>query len=286
MPSTDDSDIDDDNDNDILIEENDDDVPEDFEPTTFFESQKQLCYFKMIDKFFKKCPLDLREKMVKIINSESIISLRVLEWVVTKSSSKTINIKLSDNEYYSINIMYKAQLKSYKKKNFDFFRRDRKFRYVYDKDTNIIITRNIENKPIYKFDFDTKKILQIFQSTKEAAIHFEITTSTILRYIAVEKIFSNKKDTNKNILLSYSNNIDNLEINQITKVIKPRRFKKLYTYYNNSIQLFFEYKGPSDAAAKLKIGQCTVHRHINNKKPLNIIYNNERISIIFSYTSF
>ena len=163
---------------------------------------------------------------------------------------------------------------------------NQKVTLIYDKDTNIIITRNIENKPIYKFDFDTKKILQIFQSTKEAAIHFEITTSTILRYIAVEKIFSNKKDTNKNILLSYSNNIDNLEINQITKVIKPRRFKKLYTYYNNSIQLFFEYKGPSDAAAKLKIGQCTVHRHINNKKPLNIIYNNERISIIFSYTSF
>jgi len=70
--------------------------------------------------------------MVKIINSESIISLRVLEWVVTKSSSNCINIKLSDNEYYSINIMYKAQLKSYKKKNFDFFRRDKKFRYIYE----------------------------------------------------------------------------------------------------------------------------------------------------------
>ena len=61
---------------DNMIEENDEDVPDDFEPTTFFNSQKQLCYYKMIDKYFKKCSLDLREKMVKIINSESSITTK------------------------------------------------------------------------------------------------------------------------------------------------------------------------------------------------------------------
>jgi hypothetical protein len=110
-----------------------DEICEEFNPHTFFKSQKQLCYYKMIDRYFKKCERDLAKKMVDIINAESIISLRVLEWVVTKSNKKSINIKINNSEYFSINIMYKAQLKSYKKKNFDPFRRDRKFYYKYDK---------------------------------------------------------------------------------------------------------------------------------------------------------
>ena len=108
-------------------------ICENFEPITFFKTPKQLCYFKMINSFFKKCPIETINKMVDIINLESVISLRVLEWVVTKSGKKTVNIKIRDNDYYSVNIMYKAQLKTYKKKNFDPFRRDRKFFYEYDR---------------------------------------------------------------------------------------------------------------------------------------------------------
>ena len=110
-----------------------DEVCENFDPLTFFKTPKQLCYFKMINSFFKKCPIETINKMVDIINLESVISLRVLEWVVTKSGKKTVNIKIRDNDYYSVNIMYKAQLKTYKKKNFDPFRRDRKFFYEYDR---------------------------------------------------------------------------------------------------------------------------------------------------------
>ena len=110
-----------------------DEVCENFDPLTFFKTPKQLCYFKMINSFFKKCPIETINKMVDIINLESVISLRVLEWVVTKSGKKTVNIKIRDNDYYSVNIMYKAQLKTYKKKNFDPFRRDRKFYDEYDR---------------------------------------------------------------------------------------------------------------------------------------------------------
>ena len=110
-----------------------DEICENFNPLTFFKTPKQLCYFKMINSFFKKCPIETIIKMVDIINLESVISLRVLEWVVTKSGKKTVNIKIRDNDYYSVNIMYKAQLKTYKKKNFDPFRRDKKFYYEYDR---------------------------------------------------------------------------------------------------------------------------------------------------------
>lgn len=86
---------------------------------------------------------------------------------------------------------------------------DHKVTLVYDKGENVIKTRNIEVQKIYKYDFDTKELLQTFNSTIEAAQHFQITTCTVLRYIAVEKIFSCKmvKDKAKRIFLSYLDNI-------------------------------------------------------------------------------
>jgi hypothetical protein len=89
-------------------------VEKNFKPEIFFaDNQRQFRYFKMIDKYFKKCEQNLIDKMVKIINKDKTegdcISLRVLEWVVTKCSRKNIDIKIDDKEYFSINIMYKAQ---------------------------------------------------------------------------------------------------------------------------------------------------------------------------------
>ena len=188
---------------DNLVEDNDEDVPDDFEPTTFFKSQKQLCYYKMIDKYFKKCSLDLREKMVKIINSESIISLRVLEWVVTKSSKKAINIKLSDNEYYSINIMYKAQLKSYKKKNFDFFRRDRKFKYIYDKDTNKKVITTLGQLNFFKWALSNNIIDYVEK-------HYDQINNAMINYNKEEKIKKiEKHKKKKKIEIKILKNIDN-----------------------------------------------------------------------------
>ena len=205
--SSDDSTIDTNDSNDTYesgeIIENYDDVPELFDPITFFTSQKQLCYYKMIDKYFKKCSFDLREKMVKIINSESIISLRVLEWVVTKSSKKAINIKLSDNEYYSINIMYKAQLKSYKKKNFDFFRRDRKFKYIYDKDTNKKVITTLGQLNFFKWALSNNIIDYVEK-------HYDEINNAMINYNKEEKIKKiEKKNKKKKLEIKILKNTDN-----------------------------------------------------------------------------
>lgn len=66
-------------------------------------------------------------------------------------------------------------------------------------------------------------------------------------------------------------------------VIKSRPCKKLYTYDINTNKLFIEYEGPYNAACKLNIGQCTVQRHIKNGKPITIVHNNKKTSIIFTY---
>jgi hypothetical protein len=154
---------------------------------------------------------------------------------------------------------------------------------IYENEENVIKKRNTETKLIYKYDFDTKQLLQTFASTKEAAINLEVTTCTILRYIAVEKIFVSKKDSNKNIILTSLNNITNIVQSKPVKVVKSKPCKILYSYYNNTTNLFKQFNGGSDAAAHFKIGTSTVFRHIKSKIPLKILYNNETIEIIFTY---
>lgn len=166
-------------------------ICENFNPLTFFKSQKQLCYYKMVDRFFKKTQVDIIKKMVDIINANSIISLRVLEWVVTKSNKKAVNIKIGDNEYFSINIMYKAQLKSYKKKNFDPFRRDRKFYYLYDQndDTKKVLT-TLGQLNFFKWAISNKIIDYVEK-------HYEEINRSMINYNKEEKIKKTEKKKKK-----------------------------------------------------------------------------------------
>jgi hypothetical protein len=108
---------------------------EEFDPAKFF-TNKELCYYKMIDKFFKSCSMDKINKMLDIVNGTngSEISLRVLDWFVTRYSKKKLEFDVNNNgETFDVHISYKSQLKSYRKKYFDPFRRRKKFWYKYDK---------------------------------------------------------------------------------------------------------------------------------------------------------
>jgi hypothetical protein len=105
-----------------------------FTPRDFFTA-KELCYYTMADIYFKtKCSKDNIELMIKIIESNHDISLRILDWFVSKFSKyrNKINFNINDEEEFDIRISYDAQLKTYRKKNFDPFRRKKKFYYFYD----------------------------------------------------------------------------------------------------------------------------------------------------------
>lgn len=98
-------------------------------------NSKETCCYKDVDKYFKKSGIEVIKKMIDIIEKESDISLRILDWFVTRYSNKfNTSYKLSDADTDEINIhiSYKAQLKSYKKRYFDPFRRRQKFNYYYD----------------------------------------------------------------------------------------------------------------------------------------------------------
>jgi hypothetical protein len=174
------------------IDEDDTYVEKDFKPETFFAgNQRQFRYYKMIDQFFRNCGKDAVEKMVKIINKDKTegdcISLRVLEWVVTKFSKKNVDINIDDKEYFSINIMYKAQLKSYKKSNFDPFRRDRKFMYNYDKkDLSKKVITTLGQLNFFKWAI-SNKIIECVER------HYETIIEAMNKYNKLDKIKKKKK---------------------------------------------------------------------------------------------
>jgi hypothetical protein len=95
---------------------------------------KEIYFYKMIDKFYKSCDKSKIEQMINIIEGTSPISLRVLDWVVTRYSKKYIDYDIKHKltgEVFDIHISYKSQLKSFKKRYFDPFRRRKKFYYTY-----------------------------------------------------------------------------------------------------------------------------------------------------------
>jgi len=62
-----------------------------------------------------------------MINGNSKISLRLLDWFVTRHAKRhSISYFINDDKF-NVHISYKAQLKSYKKRYFDPFRKGKKY---------------------------------------------------------------------------------------------------------------------------------------------------------------
>ncbi len=100
-------------------------------------TSKELSCYDKLDSFYKTCPRDKILKIISIINGESNISLRILDWFVTKYSDK-YKIKYKNNDdinniYFNVHVNYEAQLKTFKKQCFDPFRRNAKFWYKLEK---------------------------------------------------------------------------------------------------------------------------------------------------------
>ena len=142
-----------------------------------------------LSKFFCNNNSNINQ-MLPIINGDSSISLRVIDWFVTNFSKKNnviYNIK-KNNEYKQFNVYlnYKSQLKAYSKKQFDpFCRRDR-ISFFYNNDNEIITTVGQLN--FFRWAIDFKILDYIRNNLKE--IEDDMNKS-------VRNIYNSKKEEEK-----------------------------------------------------------------------------------------
>lgn len=84
------------------------------------------------------------QRIIPIINGESDVSLRLIDWFITNYSKKnqTIITKKEKNNIVHLNVYlsYRSQLKSYSKTNFDPFRRRDRITFFYDNKNSLETT--------------------------------------------------------------------------------------------------------------------------------------------------
>ena len=113
---------------------------------------KQNLLMNSLETFFKK--KENLDVIMPIINGQSKISLRVMDWFVTNNSKKNnisylinkdgnIINSISDNQTgkeFVVYLDYKLQLKGYQKKQFDPFCRRSRINFYYDGDKSLVTT--------------------------------------------------------------------------------------------------------------------------------------------------
>lgn len=94
-----------------------------------------------LSKFYTRT---IVSRILPIIEGESNISLRLIDWFVTNYSKKynTVITKQQNNNviHFNVYLSYRSQLKAYSKQLFDPFRRRDRITFYFDKDSSIETT--------------------------------------------------------------------------------------------------------------------------------------------------
>lgn len=131
----------------------------------FKNNKKEFVYFKKVDHYFKKCSDENITLMKSIIDGTSNISLRVLDWLVTRYS-KSIIVTDDVLGTFNIHISYKAQLKTYKKKYFDPFKRRHKFYYKQNEEKTDVFLTTLGQLNFFQWAF-TNNIIKYVENNLE-----------------------------------------------------------------------------------------------------------------------
>ncbi len=231
-----------------------------------FFSSKELCYYKTIDRFFKACSKDKIQKMLEIIDGQSEISLRVLDWFVTRYSKRKLDFTGPTNnannmEIFDVHISYKSQLKSYKKRYFDPFRRRKKFYYHYDTNNKeLCILTTLGQLNFFRWAI-SNKIIDYVETNK--VIVLKAMNGTLKEEKKKTKVVKTKKE--KDIK-------DNKNVKETKdKEIKDATIKNEIENIKNAID-----------KTKLKTEKST-KKNINIKATKTIDTENEELQLVLSF---
>ena len=170
--------------------------------TVNYATQNDLLLSKLME-FYKKD--NNLQKMLKIINGEAEISLRIVDWFATnfaKQKYTIYDVTQSDGTLRRFKVYndYKLKLKAYSKKRFDPFCRWERIDIPYDNDKYIQTT--IGQLNFFKWALENKVISYIEEHYKEIERDMNNRNSTSKRK---EKIkVSNQKTRKKREELSIS----------------------------------------------------------------------------------
>ena len=108
-----------------------------------YSSQNDLI-LKRLSDFYNRDNFKNLKRILPIINGESLISLRIIDWFVTNYSKKNFTqyniIKNGQTFRFKVHKEYKLKLRSYKKRRFDPFCRWERINIPYENDTQIQTT--------------------------------------------------------------------------------------------------------------------------------------------------
>lgn len=109
-------------------------------------------YMDIINTFYNKLTDDMIYKIIDIINRKSKISLRLIEWFVSKYTQNHI-IEIYDINGLPMNIYnsYHIKTKIYEKKYFDLFRRVNVIQYKFKNKDDMIIDTTISQLNFFKW---------------------------------------------------------------------------------------------------------------------------------------
>ena len=170
--------------------------------------KKEKMYYEVLNKFFKGCTEEEVDLIISIIEGKHLISLRFLDWFVTRycnlyKLSIPVNNLYNKETNFNINISYKAQLKSFRKRHFDPFRRKKKFVYEFAfKDKYLLTTLGQLNFFRWALSFDIIKYTennfkQINGKVQHVNSFFQKYTIDSISYS--QTVTTSEENSNKNM---------------------------------------------------------------------------------------
>lgn len=144
-------------------------------------NQNELLLNSLMD--FYKEPEHIN-KMMSVINGESQISLRIIDWFITNYSKFYYTIyelttSKGEKIRFKVHDQYKLKLKSFSKKRFDIFCRHQRISILYDKEKSLYLESTIAQLNCFKWVIENNILNYIEEHYKEILEDMNNRNSTV-----------------------------------------------------------------------------------------------------------
>lgn len=175
---------------------------------TKLETKNDILLKKLTDFFWNNKKI---HTMISIINGNSNISLRILDWFVTnysKNNNVIYNIVNKNNEIeiFKVYLQYKLQLKSFNKKLFDPFCRRSRIKFRYNNDSILITTLGQLN--FFKWSIENNVIDYVKNNLDKIENDMNFSKKEKNKNKEIYKKVINIKESNEKIIISAINKSD------------------------------------------------------------------------------